>query len=443
MSQHAQFLREDHYVMWIPCKAIEKVHGRWGGWLNNHKGSAFNLDTKGFIWEKYPLKNGKRFRIRTGHGSPSRPIYWSTHHYGSNQFYAKLMNEDIWESRQWWVFDSRTQTIRAAADRKKVLAMPMGTDVRSTGMYIVIREYRPNDMLDQINWFNNTKSSNIRNIAGNCFSADGNHHDSYIRIFPCTGAANQAWFYDDKKAVFPTQPLVDGAKFQIKSRMLGNKALFWYEHLGSNQYNLRIRTNDPEQENQWWTFDSRTHTIRAWNKRTYAISTIHGNLAHGQNAVLKPYTGQKNEIATWHAGSRQNVRNAGGFCLDVSGAGNNHHQVVIWHNCHTGENQGWFIDQEGAQFAHPPIKDGEKFQIRSRMTEGRSLYFSEHIGNYQWRLRIQDHQPADDRQWWVFDSRTKSIRSFEKRTYAISHSIGNDFRIHTPIVVREWRDESY
>lgn len=77
------------------------------------------------------------------------------------------------------------------------------------------------------------------------------------------------------------------------------------------------------------------------------------------------------------------------------------------------------------------------------MPEGRALYFAEHIGSYQYRMRVHDHRPADDSQWWTFDKRTHSIRAWTKRNYAISHKIGHQFRIDQEIVLREWRGESY
>jgi len=57
----------------------------------------------------------------------------------------------------------------------------------------------------------------------------------------------------------------DNVKFQIKSAMDANRAVFWHEHIGSNQYRLRIRANDPENDKQWWVHDSRTNTIRPFS----------------------------------------------------------------------------------------------------------------------------------------------------------------------------------
>lgn len=104
----------------------------------------------------------------------------------------------------------------------------------------------------------------------------------------------QSFRYDIKNVVHPPYPLVDGAEFQIKSKMEGNKALFYLDNYGANEFLVRIRANDPEDRAQWWVFDSRTHTIRTAKDRKYVLSTYRAALGHGQYVVVKPYTAQKN-----------------------------------------------------------------------------------------------------------------------------------------------------
>ena len=46
--------------------------------------------------------------------------------------------------------------------------------------------------------------------------------------------------------------------------MEGNKALVVSEHIGGDQYRLRIRYNAPDNRKQWWMFNARTKTIRSF-----------------------------------------------------------------------------------------------------------------------------------------------------------------------------------
>jgi hypothetical protein len=58
------------------------------------------------------------------------------------------------------------------------------------------------------------------------------------------------------------------------------------------------------------------------------------------------------------------------------------------------------------------------------MTGGKALFWSEAMGRNQYRLRIRETNPGDNKQWFVFDQRTKSIRTMANRKLAISIDIG-------------------
>lgn len=46
--------------------------------------------------------------------------------------------------------------------------MQAGYDLRAVSMWAVVRKYTETDRGMQVDWFNNTRTNNIRNIAGNC-----------------------------------------------------------------------------------------------------------------------------------------------------------------------------------------------------------------------------------------------------------------------------------
>jgi hypothetical protein len=118
--------------------------------------------------------------------------------------------------------------------------------------------------------------------------------------------------------------LKDGRRFQIKTRMRGHRALFWHEHIGGGQYRLRIHNNNSRNNRQWWIFDSRTKTIRAWADRQKVVCNQLGHAFHiGRIAVARQWKGENYQRIQWHGGSRKNIRNNGGKCLDVWGGKNN------------------------------------------------------------------------------------------------------------------------
>ena len=59
------------------------------------------------------------------------------------------------------------------------------------------------------------------------------------------------------------QPVANGVKFLLKSKMGGNRQLFWNDKMGSGQYRLRIQDANPNNKRAWWIFDARTRTMRS------------------------------------------------------------------------------------------------------------------------------------------------------------------------------------
>jgi hypothetical protein len=202
-----------------------------------------------------------------------------------------------------------------------------------------MRPYKNTDYVRTI-WYKQPKQ-NIQNYAQKCLDVHGgsNTHNRHVIFYNCHNGLNQAWYIDRVGVSYPPYPLKSGLKFQIKSRMKNNRALFWNEHIGGDQWRLRIRNNNPENMKQWFTFDARTKTIRAWLKRNYALSNQRGqgfkiNVA----SVVRKYTGHNTEKVKWFSGKVRNIRNVAGKCLDVHGGSNTHNRHVIYYNCHNGLN---------------------------------------------------------------------------------------------------------
>jgi hypothetical protein len=154
------------------------------------------------------------------------------------------------------------------------------------------------------------------NHASICIDVHGasNTHRRHIVFFPCHNGLNQQWYIDQQGIKFPRYPLTDGVKFQIKSIMKTNRALFYHEHIGGHQYRLRIRNNFPEDIKQWWIFDWRTRSIRSAANRRNAISIQRGGnnwMHNGYIACTRKFDGKSLQKIRWFNGSRRNIRDIG------------------------------------------------------------------------------------------------------------------------------------
>jgi hypothetical protein len=242
---------------------------------------------------------------------------------------------------------------------------------------------------------------------------------------------------DTKGIKYPAYPVKDGVKFQIRTKMNSKRPLIWH----GNNY-LYLFDNNPYMKRQWFTFDSRTHTIRSIANRRYTVYATHFN--NNAYARMIVFSNKPTQFMQWHEGSRRNIRTNRKRCLDVQSGSDTHMRHIIFYNCHNGLNQGWWIDQSGAQFRKQPFSNGIKFQIRSRMAGNRALYHHyQHIGSHQYRALIRASLPGEDRQWWIFDSRTRSIRAHTRRNYAISNQYGQKFLMKKAVVIRPWKNEHY
>jgi len=201
--------------------------------------------------------------------------------------------------------------------------------------------------LQWINWAasKNSKGKSaghtyIRNHGGKCLSLNGNtgnHAVGYWQNCPEKGKKQWYfdWYYDEKGIEYPDFPVSSGTKFRIRSQMQYHRAITFAEHIGSNQYRLRIHDTDVQDINQWWVYDARTHTIRSHEQRTLAIAN---QLGYGNNpgyaVVARPYVEDNTVPLSWFHGNVGNLRNNGKNCLEVVGGTNSHTQHLTFSNCH-------------------------------------------------------------------------------------------------------------
>lgn len=139
---------------------------------------------------------------------------------------------------------------------------------------------------------------------------------------------------------------------------------------------------------------------------------------YGSSRASKPSYYQ----ATYYNTKYDNIRNPSGYCLSMYGNNPGVNKYAAWMPCinNSGTNSmNWRLDRRGIRYPRYPVRDGRKFQIKSRLSKRRALIYYNRSGN-QWYLRIQNNNPYDIKQWWVFDWRTKSIRAAGNRSLVIS-----------------------
>lgn len=206
-----------------------------------------------------------------------------------------------------------------------------------------------------------------------------------------------------------------------------------------------MRLSNPADNNHWFVFDSRTRSIRQDRIRNLALSgQLNQGYRIGRWAVMRNWMNQPNQKVDFFKRSKRNIVFAfGKKCLDVSGGANRDNAKIHWWNCHNGLNQAWYTDLRGMTPVRNPVRDGIRMQIKSRMGGNRALFYERNIGRGQFMLRIRNNTPRDNRQWFVFDSRTRSIRVQTNRGLAISTMMGQGWRIGRYAVVRPFRNEMF
>ena len=113
--------------------------------------------------------------------------------------------------------------------------------------------------------------------------------------------------------------------------------------------------------------------------------------------------------------------------------------IVMW-SCHNGANQRFEVNYNTKKplFISSGLPKNRAFMIKSKMRDGRVLYFNRHIGGGQYDVSIRKPQ-YDDREIWIFDEKTGHIRNYKHRGFALGVEKGKDARGALVVMRRaEW-----
>jgi hypothetical protein len=108
-----------------------------------------------------------------------------------------------------------------------------------------VRQYK-GDNTERIRWYSGSRR-NIQNNGRKCLDVHGksNTHKRHVIFYNCHNGLNQAWFIDQRGPLYRRQPFGDGIKFQLRTKMGSARSLFWHNHIGGNQFMLRIHGHEP------------------------------------------------------------------------------------------------------------------------------------------------------------------------------------------------------
>jgi hypothetical protein len=290
MDVHGKSNSENRHIIFYNC--------------HNGANQAWTLSTRGIHFPRYPLRNGKAFQIRS-RMKTNRALFWSEH-IGGHQYRLRIRDTNPGNNKQWFIFDWRTRSIRPQANRKLAISIQNGGNNWFYYHYAAVVKPFKGEQLQKIRWFNGARQ-NIRDIGVRCLDVHGNSNSNnrHVHWYKCHKGLNQSWYIDQKGITYPKQPLASGIRFQIRSRMKQHRALYQAQHMGGGQHYLRIQDHNPDDKKQWWTFDARTNTVRAFYRRSHVLANRKGyGFRIGQYAVIRAYSGDNTEKTQWHSGSR-------------------------------------------------------------------------------------------------------------------------------------------
>lgn len=225
-----------------------------------------------------------------------------------------------------------------------MISVQLGGNFYGHGYAAVVRPYSYNDKLQWVRWSATKGASGkdkghtyIKNHGGQCLDISGASTSNHAHLiwYPCHHKWNQDWYYDTKGIEYPKFPVGSNVKFRIRSKMQYHRVITRTEHIGYNQYRLRIHDTDVQDIHQWWVYDRRTNTIRADDKRSYVLANQYGqNFNVNVAAVARPFVDDNFVRISYFNDGLGTLRNNGKKCLDVAGGSNAHNAHLIFWHCH-------------------------------------------------------------------------------------------------------------
>lgn len=344
------------------------------------------------LYKSTNLRPGRPFFIQSR--MRGRRVFAWGKHIGGGQ-YQVVIRKPQYTKDELFVFDPRTGHVRSAKHNAYAIAVQAGKNQKLAKL--VLRKavhdpsqkwrYRPGQYH---NWspFNNDK------LCMDVYWGKDKEQQPLI-MYTCHNGWNQRFEanYNTKKPMFISTGIIRDKPFMIRSRMHGNRVLFFDKPISKGQYGIAIRTAHYDKR-EIFIFDAKTGHLRNAAYRNWVLAVQQGRNNRGARLVLRKalhdpsqkWKYRRNRYHNWSPFSNSVI------CMDVAGAKNRDGQAVMMWSCHNGANQRFEVSY---RVVRPEIKTslkiGKAFMIRSKMGGGRVLALNprQKFGGNQYGVIIQ------------------------------------------------------
>lgn len=169
-----------------------------------------------------------------------------------------------------------------------------------------------------------------------------------------------------------------------------------------------------------FVYDTRTKSIRLAHKPQFTLANIKGSkMRKGANVVFRSYARQLFR-ETFTVFQDKKILNIGLQCLTPSDYRAEENNNLIWWKCSGHQSQKWKkVSKVPFQKLYGDYQD-KKFQIQLNMHGKRLVYISAAKNGSEHILKIR-RKAHGWRTYFIYDKRTKSIRLFRNRVFALSN----------------------
>lgn len=171
-----------------------------------------------------------------------------------------------------------------------------------------------------------------------------------------------------------------------------------------------------------WVYDEKTGVIQNWKHRGWVLSIQAGRNNQRARVVVRPrqnnspqqqWVYKSNQYSNWTPFSNN------GLCIDAAQGDREGSYIHLWTH-HRGWNQRWEINYKTQRpvYKSTGMPPNKPFMIKSRMRDGRVLYYANKIAGNQYQISIRKPQYTEH-ELWFFDPKSGHVRNFVHKNWAI------------------------
>jgi len=403
-----------------------------------------------------------------------RNIYMSKQQDGKD-FVIKV-SKGMTDWRSLFILDPRTHSIRLHANRDLALSNQdsdaKGEDRLKQGKNVAMRKWK--NQLDQILRYEDNK---VTNRAKKCLTLHNyvDKEQNLVTFWKCNKHEAQKWkhhFFKNKQVEAKgtskiTGPVPKAAPIDI-SKLNGKEFMIRLQDgpRYAMQIDSRIKSDRSEvnvtsvpfnimDKNQKFTWDQRTHSIRYFHNKTFALSFETEKPKYGSRAVFNLYKAKINQPKVEYNGRFQATFGVAKFCLQY--VNSQPGAYAKWQACQATKAQlftlhtvdynrktpiglkitthykdKWEMEKNGGKVLMFRGIQGPKYTI------GVVGKFRKSTDEFFVVNRAYNHK--DNTQQWEYDTRTKTLRLVHKKNFVLSFK-GGRISYPTYATVRGYKNE--